>query len=278
VDGIRRGDVLMSFHARELDAGFATLHTVAGRIVVDHGILTIPNLAATISDGRVSAQIKFDARQEIPKATLGMTFSNVRLGQFSRKDPSQPPMDGLLQGRLDLRGRGRSIHEIIADADGTVTATLSQGMLRASLAELIGLDLRALGLMLTNNKEDAPVRCGVVHFQARAGTLTAATLVLDTDPMVITGRGSIQLGTEQLDLQLQGQPKHVRLLRLQAPVSIHGMLKHPAVGVQKADRKFKLVDLGHGRDVDCSALLAEVKADSGYPERVPGEAAVPSER
>jgi AsmA family protein len=119
--------------------------------------------------------------------------------------------------------------------------------------------LRGLGLLLTKNKDETPVRCAVALFQARKGTLTAQTLVIDTDPVLITGGGTITLDTEALDLQIQGHPKHVRLFRLKAPVAIQGTLRHPSIGVDKEDRKFQLVDPGHGKDVDCTTLLAETK-------------------
>jgi uncharacterized protein involved in outer membrane biogenesis len=183
----------------------------------------------------------------------------VRVGQLAKKDPRQPPLDGPLQAHLKLTGRGRSIHEIAADANGTITGVLPQGTMRASLAELTGIDLRGVRLMLTGNKEDTPVRCAVARFQAKKGTLTAQTLVIDTDPVLITGAGSIDLNTETLDLQVRGHPKQTRLFRLQAPVAIEGTLRHPSVGVAKEDRKFKLVDPGHGKDVDCTTLLAEAK-------------------
>ncbi len=91
-----------------------------------------------------------------------------------------------------------------ANADGTVILTLPQGTIRASLAELTGLDFRGLGLMLTKNKDDTAIRCGVARFQAHDGVLTSQTLVIDTDPVLITGAGTIQLDSEALDLEIQG--------------------------------------------------------------------------
>jgi len=259
VDGIRRSNAAITFHARELDAGRLSFHTVAGKMIIDHGLVELPELTANLPDGKLTANIRFDGRPDIPAAAVDLNFANVRLGQLAQKDPAQPPLDGPLQGHLKLTGRGHSIHEIAADANGTVTAVLPQGTMRASFAELTGLDLRGLGLLLTKNKDETPVRCAVARFQARKGTLTAQTLVIDTDPVLITGGGSITLDTEALDLQIQGHPKHVRLFRLKAPVAIQGTLRHPSIGVEKEQRKFQLVDPGHGKDVDCATLLAETK-------------------
>src|SRR5258708_7599076 len=200
-------------------------------MTIDHVLITVPQLAATLvsqgqpasdPEGKITAHLTFDANTDTPKASVDLRIANFRLGQFARKDPSQPPLDGLLQGRLDLTGRGQSLRDMAAKADGTVTLTLPQGAIRASLAELTGLDFRGLGLMLTNNKEDTPIRCGVARFQAHNGTLTSQMFVIDTDPVLITGSGTLQLGSEALDLEIQGHPKQLRVLRLSAPLSVQG--------------------------------------------------------
>jgi AsmA family protein len=259
LDGIRRADAAITFHAHELDAGRLSFRGLAGKMSIDHGLVIVPQLSAGLPDGKVAAHVRFDGRPEIPTASVELNFADIRLGPLAGKDPAQPPLDGPLQGHLKLTGRGRSIHAIAADANGTVTAILPQGTMRASLAELTGIDFRGLRMLLTKNKDETPVRCAIARFQAHKGTLTAQTLVIDTDPMLITGAGSLALDTEALDLQIQGHPKHVRLLRVQAPVAIQGTLAHPSVGVEKEGRKFRLLDPGHGKDVDCATLLAEAK-------------------
>jgi uncharacterized protein involved in outer membrane biogenesis len=318
LDGIRKSDYAVSFHAQHLDTGKLFFHTVAGKMTIDHGVVTVSHLggmllpltaasasappsAASVAasasagaappasaasapnkstaggptsavpptgaskdepEGKITARIKLDAKSDTPTASIDLRVANIGLAQFMRKDPSQPPLDGLLQGHLDLTGHGRSIHDIASKADGTVTVTLPRGAMRASLAELTGLDFRGLGLTLTKNKEDTPIRCGVASFKAHDGTLTAQTLLIDTDPVLITGGGTIQLDSEALDLELQGHPKHLRVLRLSAPLSVQGTLRHPSISIEKGQRKFELVDPGHAKDADCGTLLAKAQTDS----------------
>lgn len=292
---IRRFDYVVNFHAKQLDVAKLTFHSVLGKMTIDHGVIVVPELSATLAaatpnastsvtstsaapapaasandpsqaqpaiqpEGKITARLEFNAKSDTPKASVDLRIANIRLGQFARKDPSQPPIDGLLQGRLDLTARGHSLRDMAAKADGTVTLTLPQGAIRASLAELTGLDFRGLGLMLTNNKDDTPIRCGVARFQAHDGTLTSQTFVIDTDPVLITGGGTIQLDSEALDLEIQGHPKHLRVLRLSAPLSVRGTLTHPSVSLEKGQRKFKLIDPGHAKDADCGTLLAEANS------------------
>ena len=288
LEDVRKTDYAVSFRAQHLDTGKLSFRTVAGKMTIDHGVVTVPHLAGTLvpvtapadpskdePEGKITARIKFDAKTDTPTVNLDLRVANIRLAQFMRKDPSQPPLDGLMQGRLDLTGRGRSIHDIASKADGTVTVLLPQGAIRTSIAELTGLDFRGLGLTLTKNKEDTPIRCGVASFKAHDGTLTAQTLLIDTDPVLITGSGTIQLDSEALDLELKGHPKHLRVLRLSAPFLVQGTLAHPSISIEKGNRKLKLIDPGHAKDADCGTLLAQAKTDETLAagDSAPGERA-----
>jgi hypothetical protein len=103
---------------------------------------------------------------------------------------------------------------------------------------------------------------------------------VDTTNVLITGRGKINLGDEDIDLALQGDPKKVRLLRLRSPISLHGTLLHPAVGLQAGKlaeqagiaaalgvlltpvaSALAFIDPGLAKDKDCSTVLAQ--ADAG---------------
>jgi uncharacterized protein involved in outer membrane biogenesis len=190
---------------------------------------------------------------------------------------SPAPLEGPLQARIALRGRGNSIHELASDANGTVTAVLPNGAVRSSLAELVGLDLRALGLMAAGNRADTGIRCGVASFDVKGGTLTAQRLLLDTDPVLITGEGTVDLDSEALELQFQGRPKHPRL-RVRAPMLVRGTFAHPTFSIEAKKSMAQaggaialgvlltpvaamlaFVDPGLAKDTDCGALLAEAQ-------------------
>lgn len=265
LDVLRDEDTTVNFDVEELDLKNLSFRTITARVIFLNGTVTTSRLSGRLADGetpaKITAHAELDARTRTPTAKLSLGITNLRLGQFARKDPAQPPVDGPLEVRANLTARGRSPREFAASADGTITAALPQGTIRASLAELAGIDLRGLGLTLTGNKKDTAIRCGVASFRAHNGTLTSESLVLDTDPMLITGDGTIQLDTQALDLQLQGHPKELRILRLSAPVAVQGTVVHPTFHLE-GHKKLQLVDPGHAKDADCGSLLAEVKADA----------------
>jgi AsmA family protein len=251
---LRRGKGAVQFRARQVEAGHMVLSALAVKLTNDHGEVTIAPVSAEIMGGRLSGEIKIDTRKEIPAVRLEVRINDMQLGQYPRKQAGPPAIEGSLAVRISLTGRGKSLHDAAAGADGTVVATLPGGMVRDSLAELTGIDLRGLGLLLAKDKKEVPVRCGIASFEAHDGTLTAKNLVLDTAPVLIAGEGFVHLDTETLDLILRGYPKQVRFFQLRSPIVIHGALKSPSIGIQAHDSKLVLMDPGKAKDADCGSL------------------------
>jgi uncharacterized protein involved in outer membrane biogenesis len=284
LQGARRSDAEIDFHAQALEIGHVSLHEVATKVKMDAGTITVAPVSATLREGKVSGGIKIDVTRDVPWADVDLRVAHMKLGQPSANEGNgsdagrPPPLDGPLQARIALQGRGNSLHDLASNATGTVTAVLPHGAVRSSLAELAGFDLRALGLMAAGSKADTGIRCGVASFDLKEGTLTAQRLLVDTDPVLISGKGTINLDSEALDLQLEGRPKHPRL-RVRAPLLVRGTLKQPAFSIEAKKpmaqtgaaialgvlltpvaAMLAFVDPGLAKDSDCGALLAEVKA------------------
>jgi uncharacterized protein involved in outer membrane biogenesis len=192
-------------------------------------------------------------------------------------------LQGSMTGRLKIHGYGASVHKLASTADGTVSVALPAGQMNEPLAELTGIDVvKGLGLVFSQKQENVAIRCGVIDFQAQNGALAARSVFIDTSNVLITGRGHVDLGDERLDLSLQGDPKKVRLFRLRSPITLHGTLLHPAVGVKAENllaqagvaaalgtlltpfaAALAFIDPGLAKNKDCSAVTAEVQADAG---------------
>jgi hypothetical protein len=252
---LRLGKGTVKIRAARVEVGRTAFSALTAKFTNDHGELTIAPVTWEIMGGRLSGEIKIDARKEIPAVHLEVRINDMHLEQYPRKKAGPPPIEGSLAVNINLTGHGKSLHAAAANADGTLVASLPGGMVRDSLAELTGIDLRGLGLLLAKDKKEVPVRCGIANFQAHEGTLTAKNLVLDTAPVLIAGEGFVHLETETLDLILRGYPKHVRFFQLRSPIVIRGTLKSPSIGIQAQDSKMVLIDPGKAKDADCESLL-----------------------
>lgn len=300
VDRVRGMDADVTYHAGSVVAPKLPMRQVDFHLLLHDGVLQMNPLSFVLDAGKFSGSVKIDAHQSVPETSIDMGLDDVDLGQFKSASAKQPPLDGSLVGRLKIHGFGSSVHKLASSADGTVSVALPQGQMNNALAELTGINvINGLGLLLSEKHKDTEIRCGIVDFQAQNGMLDSKSVFIDTTNVLITGRGDVDLKDEKLDLTLQGDPKKIRLLRLRSPITLHGTLLHPVVGV-KADRliaqagiavalgtlltpaaaALALIDPGLAKNKDCSAVLAQAHEDAAggdaSPPATTGEAARPT--
>jgi uncharacterized protein involved in outer membrane biogenesis len=268
----RRDDTVATIHAHHLDVGPIPVQSVAATLTVNHGILTVAPLSGSVLDGRLSGHARMDLTIDAPADSVDLTLNDVNLEHYPSQSAAGSPLKGLLHARVAVQGHGRSLHEFAASADGNVSAVISHGVMRTSLVELSGLDLGAIKFLFEHPAQETPMKCAVSAFEAHGGVLTAQTLLVDTDPMLVTGKGTIQMDSEAVDLSLQGHAKHAQL-RVRSPVWVRGFLTHPTVGVQPGAVAgqtvaavtlgvlltplaaiLAFVDPGLTKDADCAAL------------------------
>jgi AsmA family protein len=279
VNRVRGMDADVDFNATSVLAPKLPMKKVHLHILLDDGKITLNPLTFVLPQGEFSGIVTIDARAATPETSIDMKLSNVDMSQFKSKSAASAPLEGHLIGRIRLHGSGTSVHKAAANADGDITVVMPQGEMREVLAELTGIDVsRSLGLLVTKNQKDTEVRCGVANFHADDGDLKAATLVVDTTHVLVTGSGHVNLKTEALDLSLRGQPKEVRLFRIRAPILLKGSLSHPTIGVQPGKLAAQtggavalgalltplaallaFVDGGLAKDANCAALIGQAE-------------------
>ena len=231
IDRLRRTNAEVDYKADAIRSRDFPLRGLATHISLENSVLLLKPLAFDFSRGKLAGFVRLDARRPVTVTSLDARLTGARIEQFIQN--RDKPAYGLLEARAVLSGSGNSVRTAAATADGALTVVVPEGGVRRSLAEWLGVNvLNGLGLSLTGDTSDAALRCAVVHFGARNGVLTARQMVFDTEPVLITGQGSIDMRNDTLDLTVQGKPKHFQFLHLNVPVTVHGPLTHPTIGVK----------------------------------------------
>ena len=278
VTRMRAMDAKVKYHAASVVAGALPVKGVTLDVAMKNGVLDVDPLDMSLPQGRITGTVHLDARGRIPVEAIDMRMTNANLGNFTPSKNGAPPMmTGSLSGRAKLSSRGDSIRAAAGGADGAVTVVLTQGQIRRTLAEFLGIDAsKGLLLLLTKNQSDTPIRCGVMDLRAQNGVLTADRIVLDTGVVLVNGSGDIDLRNETMNFTLNGKPKKFRLIRINAPITIKGGLTSPKIGVDvgKAAPQVVLgvavgvlaapvaavipfVAPGIAKNADCSGLLEQ---------------------
>jgi AsmA family protein len=296
VNRVRGMDADVTYHANSVVAPKLPMKEVDFHLQLHDGLLRLDPLSFVLDAGKFSGNVSIDARKDVPETTIDMGVDNVDLAQFKSASAQQPPLDGSLVGRLNIHGFGTSVHKLASTADGSLSVAVPHGQMNNAFAELTGINvLKGLGLLLSEKEKETQIRCGIVDFRAQNGILGSKSVFIDTTNVLITGRGAVDLRDEHLDLSLQGDPKKVRILRLRSPITLHGTLLHPAVGINvekllaqagvaaalgtlltPAAAALALIDPGLAKDKDCSAVLAEAQDDASDQAPQTGSMAAPA--
>lgn len=275
VERLRSMDADLKYRATAVVSSMFPVRYASVNLKLDRGLLTMDPLVFGLAQGRLAGKVAINARKDIPGVDVDVRVTGARIEQFV---PAQfkGAIEGDLVGRAKLTSNGVSVRDAAANANGQVTLVMPRGQMREALAELLGVNvLKGLGLLFSEPQQQTGIRCAVADFKATKGVMTAQTIVFDTDPVVVTGDGTINLGTEQMALRVKGHPKEARLLRLSVPVRLNGTLTKPALGVEPGTAVAQgglatllasalspvaailpFVDLGLADDADCGALTA----------------------
>lgn len=286
---VRHMDAKLVYRAATVKTRQLPLERFAIDLELKDGVLVGDPVSFALPHGLINATVRIDARRDMPDTAADIRLTRARVEDFLARGGQANAMVGALEARAQLRGRGLSVREVAANADGRATVIVPNGEIRAAFAELLGVNVtRGLGLLLTKNEATTPVRCAVADFRAQRGILTAQSFVVDTGVTLAHGSGTVSLRDETLDLRLKGEPKEPRLVRLMAPIKLGGRLAAPELGVD-FDRVagqtgaaaaigvlfaplaavLPFVNAGLADDADCAALIAHSRKSGENTPRQP---------
>jgi len=150
-----------------------------------------------------------------------------------------------LDGTAELSGTGRTLRELAAGLGGRVRAQIGRGTLNHVKLELLSQNLLAMTLLsvipFQHPAPQTPLECAALRLdlaRGRTGTEAVPVIAARSDKLLLIGRGTLDLGTEQIALKLQ--PARNTALTLDTPgnprtVAINGPLRAPVVKSSAGD-------------------------------------------
>ena len=258
-------------------------------VTLDNALLRARDLVLGLPRGSVNGQVSLNARNRVPVTVLDLRLSGARLEDLMpQRVASRAGLTGGFVGRVKLTGEGDSVHKAMSNADGEAMVVVPNGTIREAFAELMGVNVtKGLGLLLTKDMSQTPIRCGVAHFRANDGVLSANQIVFDTGPVLVTGAGTVNLNSERMAFRVKGHAKELRLVRLLLPITLQGPIKSPKPGVEPGQAVAQggiavalgalisplaailpFVDPGLADDANCAALIGGARSEGAPVETV----------
>ncbi len=285
---LQAADVELKYRGKRIQGRSMPLDNLAVDATIQNGGIRVHPISFGVGAGEISTVADITPAGKALNLKADVSFRQVDVGRLLSATHVFGGA-GTIGGRAVVSGTGNSIAQILGSGNGDVKLFMTGGDLSALLVDLAGLDFGNALLSALGIPKRAPVRCLVAHLPLEQGVLNTQILVVDTTEANVVTTGSINLRNETIDYQIKTDPKHFSIGALPVPIDVRGPLKAPsilpdpkqlavrggaaaALGVLLTPLAALLptIQLGLGKDTDCSATIALV-ASQGTNRMTPAE-------
>jgi uncharacterized protein involved in outer membrane biogenesis len=257
------------------------IHNLETQIHLKDGVLALRPMNFDIAGGRFSSTVMLDGSGRINhdaiRAELKASASQLQLRQLVPLQGMQATV-GEVNADLALSASGNSVAGLLGSANGELKGVIQQGSLSKLLLEELGLNLGSVVLTRLAGDKQVKLNCMVTDFAVTDGLMKSRLFVVDTAEAKIDIAGTVNLGTEKLDLILKPDAKSVRVISLRAPIYVRGSFQHPDLSVDKGTLALRagsalalavvapvaaivpLVSTSPADTAGCQSMIAQVRA------------------
>lgn len=269
-------DVVLKAESIIRDAALP-INDLTTHLRLQNALLTLDPLKFGVAGGSLAGLVKLNGRARPIQATVDLKARKIRLAQLFPTLSGAKTSIGLMNGDIDLKGRGDTVAAMLGNADGRVALAVNKGEISKLMMEAVGLHLLEMLQLKLSGDKNIQIHCGVADFGVKNGVMHTNVFLLDTDITRLTVTGDINLREETLDLTLVQKSKKLSLISLRPPIHVRGSLSKPVIGLDKGKLATRglgaialgivnpvlalipLVEPGRDKDTDCGRLIRESK-------------------
>jgi uncharacterized protein involved in outer membrane biogenesis len=288
LDALRWADADVTLKAKYIHAPGVTLKQVNVAPSLKGGRLRVKQAKARLAGGTVSADMTMDASSKTAKLSTQLDAKEVEVGRLLEQvDLTDVMSGGKTDVKIDLKGRGNSVRELMAKLNGRMLVEMGEGRIHNSVANIGAPDLllEIFHMMnpLSEKDEYTSLRCGVVHIDVKDGiAMTDKGIGAETSKMNLIGSGAINLETEELDLSIHPKAHHgisVNAVSLSNLFRLGGTLAEPKakpdpVGILKTGTSIGAAVFTNGISLVAEALFNVATLDRSPCATALGKASV----
>ncbi len=216
------------------------LRDVSVDLQLEDGRLDIERMTAVGEDqGSITGHLVLEPEDEKYRLRTRLSMQKIRLDlPGTAVDPAdQPPVDI----EIDIEALGATPHGLASTADGKLQIVVGSGVLDNSVVDLVAADILVELLNALNpfagQDEATELQCTVLAVALEGGFARLDPLAIQTNKMTMLGKGSIDLGTEELDLDWVTKPRKgigLSASMITNPyVKLGGTLSNPSIQLKK---------------------------------------------
>ncbi|RYF54936.1 MAG: AsmA family protein, partial [Comamonadaceae bacterium] len=209
------------------------LEDLSLRAVMENAQLKLAPLTFGVAGGKIESQVSIDGRAAPLKGQVRGTVQGLQLSELFPKVQLMKKSFGRMDGAIALESTGSSVASLLGEGTGEMRLYVRDGTLSKQMLDLAALNLGSIvvGKLFGDTKE-VHLRCAVADFTVVKGLATTRVVKMSTEDAIVEATGTIDLGTEELNLRIKPESLDWKFFSLRSPLYVKGTFGDPKVGVE----------------------------------------------
>ncbi len=224
---LRAFDAEATLEVKTLTGAGPKFSDLSAEFSVKDGVAVLKPVLTTMAGGQVRGSISLTDAGKAGVLRIDTKLDKADLAQILTQMTGQPTLTGVLNADIQLSGSGLSMSDMLGTSSGTIRVVSGQGNLNH---QFFGFLSKGVINAVTPWSGGGEVRviCTVNDFKVDKG-IASGISILDTNRVLVRGKGSIDLGNETLDFVYQPVTKDASLLSIAAlvPIRVTGTISNP---------------------------------------------------
>ena len=201
--------------------------------VLDNGQLKLAPLDFGVAKGRFTTQVLLNSRAKPMQVSLRGDVQGLHLSALFPKIELMKKSLGSVDGGIALDGRGQSVAQILATANGEARLYVREGVMSSLLLDMAGLNLGSVIVTkLFGQDKEVRLRCAIADVPIRDGVAYMQNVKVNTEEALIEVTGSADMRREQFDIDIDPKAYELKFFSLRTPLEVRGPFAKPHVGVK----------------------------------------------
>lgn len=228
LDGLNAVDAVGSYKAERLKAPMLDVQGVALNLTLKDGVLNVKPAIANLASGNLNGDITVNAKSKALSAKLD--GKGVVLSEYLQKAGITDIVrrGGATDLLLDVTSSAASMQQMMAGLNGKMVLKVGEGELKEEYIRDFLPGLARAVSALDRATAKTKLHCVVSGLDFKNGVVTPKAILAETGSMTMTGDGTVNLGTERLDLKLVPSSRDTGLAAMLPPVNVRGSLTDPS--------------------------------------------------
>lgn len=239
LDWLKSADTNIDLSIKNLLYKDATVKDIKALITAQNNIATVDISSLKYKGAHLSTKTSLDANTHT--YSYNLFTENFDLGKLLSETEISDTLQGKIDASLDLSSIGKTSKQVAHNANGKLSAVMTEGSLADAPIDLLASNLLVELMPGKSQKDNTKIECLFIQFSGENGVFNSDAALLNTENIVMTTNGSIDLTSEKLNLLLVPKPKNIELFTLDANIRVAGDITDPSFSLDKGSVFKKLL-------------------------------------